>query len=82
MGNEPKTKGEEKMLAIFQNGLVDPPKELNSPAAALAPGRSKSPEEILKNFFASNPSKGFSLQFVDKAYLGHTPQSLVNANRR
>ncbi|KAL8460357.1 hypothetical protein ACS0TY_031262 [Phlomoides rotata] len=70
------------MLAIFKNGVVDPPKELHSPVATLAPGRSKSPEETLKDFFASNPSKGFSLQFVDRACLAYSPpRSLDIANR-
>ncbi|KAL8032676.1 hypothetical protein ABFX02_13G111600 [Erythranthe guttata] len=62
------------MLAIFKNGLVNPPKELHSPASIqLASDRSKTSEETLKEFLSANPNNGFSLGFVDKAILAYAP---------
>lgn len=63
------------MLAVFKNGLVNPPKELHSPAS-LQSEKSKSPEESLKDFLASNPTNSFSLGFVDKAILAYAPPQL------
>lgn len=73
----------EKMLAIFKNGLVNPPKELNSPSSLDASGRIKSTEETLKDFLASHPTSGFSIGFGDKASLAYAPpQSPLMANKR
>jgi len=71
------------MLAIFKNGVVNPPKELNSPSSLDACGRIKSTEETLKDFLASHPTNGFSVGFVDKASLAYAPpQSPLMANKR
>ncbi|KAI3456315.1 hypothetical protein Pfo_012978 [Paulownia fortunei] len=71
------------MLALFKNGVVNPPKELHSPASTQASGRGKTPEETLKDFLASNPTNGFSLGFVDKAVLAYVPpQPSVMPNQR
>lgn len=61
------------MLAIFKNGLVNPPKELHSPASIQAPGRIKSTEETLKDFLDSTSGNGVSFGFVDKAILAYSP---------
>ncbi|KAK6149863.1 hypothetical protein DH2020_017388 [Rehmannia glutinosa] len=71
------------MLAVFKNGMVNPPKELHSPASLQSSGRSKTPEEILKDFLASNSNNGFSLGFVDKAILAYVPpQSSIMPHQR
>ncbi|KAL3519726.1 hypothetical protein ACH5RR_017875 [Cinchona calisaya] len=81
------------MLAIFKNGLVDPPQELNSPAsssshhaaaAAAAMMNAKNPEETLKDFLSSHSNNGFSLGFADNALLAYAaPQrSYNNAHHR
>ncbi|KAH6829046.1 aluminum induced protein with YGL and LRDR motifs [Perilla frutescens var. hirtella] len=62
------------MLGIFKNGVIDPPRELHSPAAGPTSAtwscvRSKTPDDTLKDFLASNPRNGFSVKFVDKAVL-------------
>lgn len=59
------------MLGVFKNGVVNPPQELHSPASTLA---SKTPEETLKDFLASNPNNGFSLEFSDKGFLAYASQ--------
>ncbi|KAL1567351.1 stem-specific protein TSJT1-like [Salvia divinorum] len=62
------------MLGVFKNGVVSPPQELYSPASSSAMA-SKSPQETLKDFLASNPNIGFSLEFVDKGFLAYaSPQ--------
>ncbi|XP_051136126.1 stem-specific protein TSJT1 [Andrographis paniculata] len=58
------------MLAVFKNGVVSPPNELHSPVSSQGPG-TKTPEETLKAFLASNPSNGFSLGFPNKALLAY-----------
>jgi hypothetical protein len=69
-----RTENFENMLAVFKNGVVNPPKELHSPASARASAEPKSPEETLNEFLASNPTNGFSLGFADKVLLAHAPQ--------
>lgn len=79
-----------KMLGVFKNGVIDPPRELHSPGSSTAPAtattttvtagagapRSKTPDDTLKDFLNSNPKNGFSVQFVDKAMLAHaSPQA-------
>jgi hypothetical protein len=73
----------EKMLAVFKNGVVNPPNELHSPASAQAFAWPKSPEETLKDFLASNPNNGFSLGFADRGFLAcASPQrSLISQQR-
>lgn len=64
------------MLAIFKNGLVNPPKELNSPASSSQAASlmlAKVPEETLKDFLTSHSNKGFSLGFANTALLAYTP---------
>lgn len=61
------------MLAAFNNGVVNPPKELYSPASTLISVRPKTPKETLKDFLASNPNNGFSLEFSDKGFLAYAP---------
>ncbi|XP_057790670.1 stem-specific protein TSJT1-like [Salvia miltiorrhiza] len=68
------------MLGVFKNGVVNPPQELYSPASTMA---SKSPEETLKDFLASNPSNGFSLEFSDKGFLAYaSPQRQLMSQQR
>ncbi|KAK4493163.1 hypothetical protein RD792_017988 [Penstemon davidsonii] len=71
------------MLAIFKNGLVNPPKELHCPVSTQAPGKPKTPDEILKDFLASNKANGFSLGFGDKALLAYSPpQGSITPHQR
>lgn len=71
------------MLAVFKNGVVNPPKELYSPASAQASARLKTAEAALKDFLASNPDNGCSLGFVDKALLAYaSPQSSALSHQR
>ncbi|KAL2495168.1 aluminum induced protein with YGL and LRDR motif [Forsythia ovata] len=71
------------MLAIFKNGLVNPPKELNSPFSFNACERPKGTEETLKDFLASHPINGFSIGFLDKALLAYAPpQSALVPHQR
>lgn len=73
----------EKMLAAFKNGVVNPPKELYSPASTLISVRPKTPEETLKDFLVSNPSNGFSLEFSDKGFLAYaSPQRQLMSQQR
>ncbi|KAL1560180.1 stem-specific protein TSJT1-like [Salvia divinorum] len=65
------------MLSIFRNGVIDPPRELHSPAPTTASVRSKTPDDTLKDFLDSNPKNGFSVQFVDKAALAHASPQLT-----
>ncbi|KAL3851285.1 hypothetical protein ACJIZ3_013167 [Penstemon smallii] len=72
------------MLAVFKNGVVNPPKELNGqPQGSSSVKPKKTPEEALKDFLASNPSNGFSMGFVDKAVLAYAPpqRSLLSQQR-
>ncbi|KAL3643383.1 hypothetical protein CASFOL_014198 [Castilleja foliolosa] len=64
------------MLAVFKNGVFNPPKELNSPASAQVLGKSKSPDETLKAFLSANPNNDFSLAFADKAILAYVPPQI------
>ncbi|VFQ88556.1 unnamed protein product [Cuscuta campestris] len=59
------------MLAIFNKGLVDPPKELKIPAGASPPppGNLVPPRVAVANFNRSSSSDGFSLGFGDRAFL-------------
>lgn len=68
------------MLAIFKRGLVDPPKELNSPVSCFG---SKLPEEIVKCFQASQPSNvALSIGFGNSAFLAYFPsQTSLLSNR-
>ncbi|XP_031130939.1 stem-specific protein TSJT1-like [Ipomoea triloba] len=66
------------MLAIFQKGLVDPPKELNSPAPLQASVELVPPQEAINNFLAANKSNGFSLGFGEKAFLAYSAQDCSN----
>uniref|UniRef100_A0A7N0V2R2 DUF3700 domain-containing protein n=1 Tax=Kalanchoe fedtschenkoi TaxID=63787 RepID=A0A7N0V2R2_KALFE len=52
------------MLAIFKNGTVQPPTELNSPAPLKGGAKPpKTPEEIAKDFSSSNPGSSMSMNF-------------------
>lgn len=71
------------MLAVFKNDVLNPPKELHSPASIQASARLKTPEAALKDFLASNSNNGFSLGFVDKALLAYgSPQPSVLSHQR
>ncbi|KAH0760440.1 hypothetical protein KY290_016513 [Solanum tuberosum] len=63
------------MLAIFKNGVVDPPKELQSPASLQASIKAATPEETMKNFLSANPNNGFSIGFMNKAFLAYSNPS-------
>ncbi|KAK4386623.1 hypothetical protein Sango_2532900 [Sesamum angolense] len=71
------------MLGVFKNGVVNPPKELHSPASEQASMSAKSPEQILRDFLASNPTNGFSLGFANKGFLAYAPphRSLASHQR-
>ncbi|KAH0697133.1 hypothetical protein KY290_014577 [Solanum tuberosum] len=71
------------MLAIFKKSVVDPPKELQSPASLQSSNKAVSPEETMKDFLASNSNNGFSIGFMDKAFLAYSkPPSSSNAQQR
>lgn len=71
------------MLAIFKKSVVDPPMELQSPASLQSSNKAVSPEETMKNFLASNTNNGFSIGFMDKAFLAYSkPPSSSNAQQR
>ncbi|PIM98868.1 hypothetical protein CDL12_28647 [Handroanthus impetiginosus] len=61
------------MLAIFKNSVINPPKELHSPASTQVSMKAKTAEETLKEYLASNPNNGFSIGFVDRASLAYIP---------
>ncbi|XP_025885579.1 glutaminase domain-containing protein isoform X1 [Solanum lycopersicum] len=63
------------MLAIFKNGVVDPPKELQSPASLQASIKAANPEETMKNFLSANQNNGFSIGFMNKAFLAYSNPS-------
>ncbi|CAH9113781.1 unnamed protein product [Cuscuta europaea] len=70
------------MLAIFKRGLVDPPKELNSPDSSF--GNLVPPQMAINNFLSSNHNNGFSLGFGDQALLAFSsakPSSLLSHQR-
>nr|ACL81159.1 putative auxin/aluminum-responsive protein [Mirabilis jalapa] len=62
------------MLAIFNKGLVDPPKELNSPTNNLQSNRKpKSHEEIVRIFHQNYNNATLSLGFGNSAFLAYSP---------
>lgn len=63
----------EKMLAIFNKGLVNPPQELHSPASLSSSREAKHPQEIFKEFLISQPSNAFSFNFGNAAALAYVP---------
>jgi len=66
---------QEKMLAIFNKGLVDPPKELNCPANSQV-AKGKSPEEIVRIFQQAYPHNSpLSLGFGNSAFLAFSPSN-------
>ncbi|XP_031124074.1 stem-specific protein TSJT1-like [Ipomoea triloba] len=60
------------MLAIFQKELVNPPKELSSPASLGSSMKVVPPQKAINNFLSTNPRNGFSLGFGDKAFLAYS----------
>lgn len=73
----------QKMLAIFKKSVVDPPKELQSPASLQISNKAASPQETMKNFLASNSNDGFSIGFMDKAFLAYSkPPPSSNPQQR
>lgn len=62
------------MLAIFNKGLVNPPKELHSPASVSSSRKPKLPVEILEDFLSANPNNAFSIGFGAAASLAYVPQ--------
>lgn len=63
----------EKMFAVFKNGVVDPPQELNSPASVKA--KANHPGEVLKDFLSSHSGNAFSIGFADNAIMAYTPHN-------
>jgi hypothetical protein len=63
------------MLAIFKEGLADPPKELNSPDSLKASNKPKLPQETLKDFTSKfyPSSNSFSIGFANNALLAFAP---------
>jgi hypothetical protein len=70
------------MLGVFKNGLVNPPKELYSPAPLMAFSiKTKVPEETLKDFLAIHSNDGgFSIGFADKAQLAYASSSASSSD--
>lgn len=61
------------MLAIFNKDLVQPPKELNSPAMSNSAKKPKLPHEILNDFLSSHSNNAFSIGFGNSASLSYVP---------
>ncbi|KAL8129723.1 hypothetical protein V2J09_018878 [Rumex salicifolius] len=75
------------MLAIFKKGVVDPPKELNSPIPrAFENGngqKPKFPDEIVKIFNSSQPSNvALSIGFGNSAFLSYFPSQTSHLIQR
>lgn len=68
-------KVEATMLGIFKEKLVNPPKELISPASLNSSKMSKLPDEILQGFISFNPSNAFSMSFGNDAFLAYSPSN-------
>ncbi|KAK6917530.1 protein of unknown function DUF3700 [Dillenia turbinata] len=66
------------MLAIFNKGMCNPPRELNSPVSMGASMKPKNPQEILNDFMSSNSSNAFSLCFAN-ASLAFLPNQSHNS---
>lgn len=62
------------MLAVFNNGVVNPPQELHSPASQKAKPVML-PAEVFKNFLSSHSGNGFSVGFADNAMMAYSPAS-------
>ncbi|KAI9198879.1 hypothetical protein LWI28_023678 [Acer negundo] len=64
------------MLAIFNKDVVNPPKELHSPASLSSSKKAKLPQEIIKDFVSSHPShnNAFQFNFANAASLSYVPQ--------
>ncbi|CAN1129542.1 Stem-specific protein TSJT1 [Linum perenne] len=67
------------MLAIFKKGVVNPPQELNSPAASSSYSSSNSnnqklPHQIINSFISANPSDSLSIKFRDDVLLAYVPR--------
>lgn len=66
------------MLAIFNKGLVNPPKELNCPNLQGINKVSKSPEEIVRIFQQCfDHNSPVSLGFGSSAFLGYSPSNTL-----
>ncbi|KAE8733242.1 mediator of RNA polymerase II transcription subunit 16-like isoform X1 [Hibiscus syriacus] len=61
------------MLTIFNKELMNPPKELHSPASLCSSNKPKFPEQIIKDFLASNPTNAFSVGFGSSACIAYAP---------
>ncbi|EPS73868.1 hypothetical protein M569_00887 [Genlisea aurea] len=72
------------MLCVFNKGVVNPPKELQSPeAAAVLPVNLKRAGEALQDFLSSNPTNSFHLHFGDNGFLAaSSSQSSTAAPRQ
>ncbi|KAL4388977.1 hypothetical protein GQ457_09G002280 [Hibiscus cannabinus] len=68
------------MLTIFNKELMNPPKELHSPASPSSSKKPKSPEEIMKDFLASNPTDAFSIGFGSSACFAYAPPENRHTN--
>ncbi|XP_024989166.1 stem-specific protein TSJT1-like [Cynara cardunculus var. scolymus] len=67
------------MLGVFRNGLVSPPKELNSPAATNPPDH----HNPLQTFLSYHKNKASSMSFGNDASLAfaHSSHSLLDTQR-
>ncbi|KAL4290057.1 hypothetical protein GQ457_14G009990 [Hibiscus cannabinus] len=61
------------MLTIFNNELMNPPKELHSPASLSSSNKPKLPQQIINQFLASNPANAFSIGFGSSACFAYAP---------
>ncbi|XP_027364709.1 stem-specific protein TSJT1-like [Abrus precatorius] len=63
------------MLGIFNEKLVNAPKELHSPASFNSCTKPKLTHEILQDFISCDSSNAFSMSFGNDALLAHSPSN-------
>lgn len=63
------------MLGIFNEKLVNAPKELNSPASSNSHTKPKPTHEILRDFISCNSSNAFYINFGTDALLAYDPSN-------
>ena len=61
------------MLGIFKKELMNPPKELHSPASLTSSNKTKLPNQIINHFLSSNPNNAFSMGFGSSACFAYAP---------
>nr|KJB69465.1 hypothetical protein B456_011G026300 [Gossypium raimondii]KJB69467.1 hypothetical protein B456_011G026300 [Gossypium raimondii] len=61
------------MLGIFKKELMNPPKELHSPASLTSSNKPKLPNQIINHFLSSNPNNAVSMGFGSSACFAYAP---------